>query len=312
MAKFTDYLKNIFWVLLILQFASPVFKTVKKQLSEYSEPKNKVGFLNFQSVIKSSNRWNKQLKKFFKDPEVKAILIKMDCPGGAAGSSQAICQEILYLKKQYPKPIITYTENVCASGAYYIAATTDYIIATNSSLVGSIGAKLSTQIKVKELLKDWKIQTYDIASGNYKNAGDPLSDMTEEQKTMLKDIVNESYEQFASDIAKYRHLPIAQKDIWANGKIFTGNEALKLKLVDEIGNQTTALEYIKKQILHSDREIELIKVKTPSTWKKLLHPNDTDSDDDDDDEVENSMSDSLANSFWNSFFVFAHKQGVTF
>lgn len=309
MAKFADYLKNIFWVLLILQFASPIFKTIKKTWSEYSEPKNKVGLVNMQSEITSANRWNKQLKKFFKDPEIKAILIKMDCPGGAAGSSQAICQEILELKKKYPKPIITYTENVCASGAYYIAATTDHIIATPSSLVGSIGAKLRTQVKIKELLKDWKIQTYDIASGNYKNAGDPLADMTEEQKTMLKDLVNDCYDQFANDIAKYRHLPIDQKDTWANGKIFSGNEALKLKLVDELGNQTTALEHIKKQILHSDREIELIKVAAPSALQKLLHPDDSDSDDD---EVENSISNSLAHSFWSSFFVFAQKQGVSF
>ncbi|MCX5924615.1 MAG: signal peptide peptidase SppA [Candidatus Dependentiae bacterium] len=308
MAKFADYLKNIFWVLLILQFASPVFKTIKKQLSEYSEPKNKVGLVNMSSVITSSTRWNKQLKKFFKDPEIKAILIKMECPGGAAGSSQAICQEILQLKKQYPKPIITYTENICASGAYYIAATTDYIIATNSSLIGSIGAKISTQFKVKELLKDWKIQTHDISSGAYKNSLDPFTDMTEEQKTMLKELVDDCYDQFANDIAQYRHLPIASKDSWANGKIFTGNDALKLKLVDEIGNQSVALEHIKKQILHSDREIELIKVAAPSALQKLLNPEGDDSDD----ELESSMSNSIANSFWNSFFVFAQKQGVTF
>ncbi|HSW77125.1 MAG TPA: signal peptide peptidase SppA [Candidatus Saccharimonadales bacterium] len=312
MAKFTDYLKNIFWILLILQFASPVFKTLKKTWSSISEPKNKVGLVNMQSVILSSHRWNKQLKKFFKDSDIKAILIKLDSPGGAAGSSQAICHEILQLKKQYPKPIIAYTENVCASGAYYIAAATDHIIATPSSLVGSIGAKINTQFKVKELLKDWKIQTHDISAGDYKNSLDPFTDLTEEQKTMLKNLVGDCYDQFANDIAAYRHLPIDQKDTWANGKVFTGNDALKLKLVDELGNQTVALEYLKKQILHSDREIELVKVKAPSTLHRLFHSNDCDADDDDDDEVKTSISDTFANSFWHSFFVFTQKQGINF
>src|SRR3990167_9141939 len=147
MAKFQDYIKNIFWVLLVLQFAPPVFKSIRKQWLDYVEPKNKIGLVVMNSVINSSSSWNKQLTKFFKDPEIKAILIKMDSPGGAAGSSQAIFQEILTLKQQYPKPIVTYFENMCASGGYYIACTTDHIVATSSALVGSIGSKIATQFK---------------------------------------------------------------------------------------------------------------------------------------------------------------------
>lgn len=291
MSKFQEYIKNIFWVLLILQFAPPVFKSVKKHWLDHIEPKNKVGLININSTIMSSTRWNKQLEKFFKDDEIKAILIKIDSPGGAAGSSQAICQEILQLKKSHPKPIIAYSENVCASGAYYIAATTDHIITTSSALVGSIGSKICTQFKVKELLQSYKVQPHTIASGNYKNATDPFDDFTEDQKKMLQEIVDDSYEQFSNDIVKYRHLNPAEKNLWGQGRLFTGNEALKLKLIDAIGNQTTAIDYIKKQILHADREIELIKAPTQSKLQKWMYP-----DSDNDDEVDESIADSLCRS----------------
>lgn len=301
MAKFQDYLKNIFFLLLILQLAPPIFKSVHKQWLEHVEPKNKVGLILLNTTIMSSHGWNKQLTTFFKDPEIKAILVKVESGGGAAGSSQAICQEIVKLKVQYPKPIVAYAENICASGAYEIAATTDYIVATSGALVGSIGSKFSTQFKIKEFLQNYKVQTHEFASSVYKNALDPLVDFTPEQKQMLQALVNDANEQLVNDIAKYRHLNVAQKNIWADGKIFTGNEALKLKLIDEIGNQTTALDFIKKQILHADREIELVKISGPSKWQQWMHPEAEESDDD--------MQNSFVTSFWKSLFCFVQKQG---
>ncbi len=289
MAKFQEYIKNVFWVLLVLQFAPSVFKSIAKHYNDYAEPKNKVGLILMNKMIISSASWNKQLTNFFKDPEIKAILIKFDSGGGAAGSSQAIAQEILNLKAKYPKPIISYVENICASGAYEVAAVTDYIVATGSALVGSIGSKITTQFKVKEFLQSYKIQTHDFASSVYKNALDPLVDFTPEQKQMLQQLVDDGADQFVCDIAKYRHLNLSSKNLWAEGKIFTGNEALKLKLIDEIGNQTTALNFIKKQILHVDREIELVAIKGPSMIQRWLHPEVEEMDD-----VQNSFGFSFA------------------
>lgn len=303
MSKLSDTLKNIFWVLLIIQFAVPVFKNLHKQWTDHIEPKNKVGMIVMSSMITSSTRYNKQLKEFFKDPEIKAILIKVDCPGGAAGSTQAICQEIINLKKQYPKPIVSYSENLCASGAYQVAANTDYIVTTSSSLVGSIGAKLNTQLRFKKLLEGYNVETVDISSGSYKNCCDPLAEITKQQKDMLQNVTDDCYEHFVADVVKCRHLSIDQKDVWANGKIFTGHQALGLKLIDEIGNQTTALDYIKKQILHSDREIELIKKAQPSILQKLMH-----TDDENDDEIGCCVSTTI----WGSLFGFLQKQGVSF
>lgn len=304
MARFQDYLKNIFWVILILQFAPVAFRTIYKQWSDHVDPKNKVGYIILNHMICSSTLLTKQLTQFFKDPEIKAILIKIDSGGGAAGSTQAICDEIIKLKQKYPKPIVSYIENVGASGAYEIAAMTDHIVSTGSAIVGSIGAKIPTQLNIKEFLQNYKIQTHEIASSNYKNAGDPLTDFTPEQKAMLQKIVDDGAEQFAQNIASHRHLDLSQKAQWAEGKVFTGAQGLSLKLIDQIGNQTTAIDYIKSQILHADREVELVKAPAPSKWQRLLHP-----EQDCDDEVQNSV----AVSFWQALFhVIGKEQGMQF
>lgn len=303
MAKFQEYLKNIFWVLLILQFAPSIFKSLSKQWSDHVEPKNKVGLIVMNCVINGSSNVNKQLTKLFKDPEIKAILIKIDSGGGAAGSSQAIFQEILQLKAQYPKPIVAYAENICASGAYQVATATDHIVATGSALVGSIGAKFSTIFKLKELAQNYKIQPHAIASGDCKNCLDPFVDFTDEQKKMLQAMVNDCYEQFMQDVAKQRHLNMTDKVHWAEGKVFTGNEALRLKLIDEVGNQTTAMNFIKKQILHADRDIEFVRIPGPSRFERWMHP---EADEDDDLECR------LATSVWQGFLNVVQHQSMRF
>ncbi|MBP6892562.1 signal peptide peptidase SppA [Candidatus Babeliales bacterium] len=303
MAKFQEYLKNIFWIILILQFAPSIFRSISKQWSDHVEPKNKVGLVLMNSMICASSNWNKQLTKLFKDPEIKAILIKIDSGGGAAGSSQAIFQEILQLKVQYPKPIVAYAENVCASGAYQIATATDHIVATGSALIGSIGAKFSTLFKLKEFAQNYKIGSHAIASGDCKNCLDLFVDLTDEQKKMLQAMVNDCYEQFAQDVAKQRHLNMTDKNCWAEGKVFTGNEALRLKLIDEVGNQTTAINFIKKQILHADREIEFVRIPGPSRFERWMHP---ESDEDDD------MECRLATSLWQGLFNTLQKSEIRF
>lgn len=288
MAKFSEHLKNIFFIILILQFAPIDLKNIKKHWLDNLEPKNHVGLISMNQPIFSSQHYSKQLQKYFKDPSIRAILLKIDCGGGAAGTTQALALEITQLKKEYPKPIVAYCENICASGAYYIAASTDHIVATGSSLIGSIGSKLSPQFKVKQLLQDYKVQPFTISTGIYKDALDPLTDLTPEQLNMLQQLSDDTYQQFVKDIAKQRHLPIQQKDSWANGKIFTGNDALKQKLIDAVGNQSTATDYIKQNILHSDKEIIFIKEPALSPFQQWFTQHDSDDE----------MQFNLTESFW--------------
>ncbi|MBI2352937.1 signal peptide peptidase SppA [Candidatus Dependentiae bacterium] len=287
MAKFTDYLKAFLLILILLKITPPIIKSLKQNWTENLESKNQVGCIIIDEQICSSQCYCNYLQKFFKDPEIKAILLKIDSPGGATGSTQAIALEIAQLKKEYPKPIVAYSENICTSGAYYVAVMCDYIVTTGSCVVGGIGAKLATQFKIKQLLKEYKIETLSISAGAFKNSLDPFSELTDEQKEMLQHLCNDTYEQFSCDVAKQRHLNIHQKNDWANGKIFNGNQALLLKLIDATGNESTALDYIKQNILHSDREIVLIKSCNPSLWQRLFQQTE-----------ENDTNFSLSESFW--------------
>ena len=295
MAKISEYLKIFFIIIVLLQIAPPILKNIKQQWLDNLDPKNLVGLVHINKPIYGAQCYNVQLVKYFKDPEIKAILLKIDCPGGASGASQAVALEILELKKLYPKPIVTYSENVCASGAYYIASMTDYIVTTGSCVVGSIGSKICTQFKLKELLTDYKVSTVSISSGSYKNVLDPFVDITDDQKVMLQQIADDSYLQFAIDVSRQRHVPLQNKDVWANGKLFSGSEALKLKLIDAIGNQSTAIDYIKQNILHSDREISFVKTAQPSVWSQLFNQ------DSDEDDSQCSISDKFCQSFVRAF-----------
>ncbi|MBM17895.1 MAG: signal peptide peptidase SppA [Epsilonproteobacteria bacterium] len=287
MSKISEYLKNFLFIIILLQVAPPILRQIKQQWVDSLEPKNQVALITINNTITSSVHYSKLLQKYFKDTEIKAILLKIDCPGGAAGTTQALAYEIAQLKKEHPKPIVTYSENLCASGAYYMASMTDYIVTTGSCIVGSIGSKIATQFKVKNLLADYKVQTVSIATGTHKDALDPFTDLTDQELQMLQKLTDDSYQQFTSDIAKQRHLPLQNKDSWANGKIFSGQEALKLKLIDAVGNQQAAVEYIKQNILHSDREIKFIKPAQPNQFQQWFKQYD------DDDEMQFALSESL-------------------
>ncbi len=196
MAKLTDYLKNIFFILILLQIAPPLLHSLKKRYLGVFEPKTQVGYLGIKGVLSDSYYYTKQLKKMFKNSDIKAILLKIESPGAAAGTAEAIANEIDYLKKEYPKPIITLSENIDTSGAYYISVATDYIIAPPSALIGSIGTVIPNQFKVKDFLDQYKIQYTTIKTGEYKDSTNPFTNPTPEQIAHLEGIPNYSYQNF--------------------------------------------------------------------------------------------------------------------
>lgn len=264
MAKLSDYLKNIFFIILILQFAPFLFKSIKKQYTDILEPKTQIAQLTIKGMILDSTYYTKYLKKFFKNQNIKAILLRIDSPGGAAGSSEAIAHEIELLKKEFSKPIISLCENVCTSGSYYIAASTDYIIAPPSALIGSIGTQIPYQFKLKSFIEQFKIYYNVIKAGDYKTATDPFTEVTPEQNANLQALANSSYQNFIQHVAKNRHR-IALKDAsqWANGKLFTALDAVQQGLIDEIGSITNAITKIKKLAI-IEGELEWVRPPTSS------------------------------------------------
>lgn len=243
---FSDILKNIFFLLIIVQLAPPLIQSIIKQYKNFIEPHTKVAVLPVNGILYSSDPYCKKLRMFFEDKEIKAILIKMECPGGASGTCQTIFDELKALKKYNPKPVIVLVENICASGGYNIACAADYIIAPGSSIIGSIGASLPYLFNVKELLAEIKVKYTPIKAGTYKNTTNPFVDMSEQEVALLQGVADDAYDQFVLEVSEQRKLSVAHSKEWADGKIFTGRQAKKLGLIDEIGSLENAIRAIKK------------------------------------------------------------------
>lgn len=279
--NFSNIMRNIFWVLILLSFAPSLIKTIKSSYADMLKSKTKVGVITIKNTITDSTTYAGQLKKFFEDKEIKAILIKFDCPGGSAGASQALFNEIKELKKQYLKPVVSWVQSVCASGGYYIATASDHIVTTPAAIVGSIGVYMPHP-QLKEFIEQFKLKYSVIEAGKFKTAGNPFLTTTPEQVAHLKAAVEDTYHQFVNDVAAQRpKLTLATSSVWADGKIFTGQQALKLGLVDELGSQTTAERCIKKKAQISG-EIQWVRPTCKNSLLKMLGSSDCDDDGSDD------------------------------
>lgn len=247
MARVTDYLKNIFFIIILLQIAPPIIQGFIKNYTHLLESQTKVAYLPIKGILYDSTHYVHYLRKYFKDNDIKAILLRIECPGSAAATGEIIAHEIELLKKEFPKPIITLCENICTSGAYYIASSTDHIIAAPSTFVGSIGATIPYQFRFDKLIKQYNVEYKEISSGEYKNCTDPFVETTPEQLAMLQSLSDDSYQNFVAHVAQHRHKLSKEKaQEWANGKIFTGNQGLKIGLIDQIGSQSDAITKIKE------------------------------------------------------------------
>ena len=256
----SEILKIVAFSLVALQFAPTVFKNLKTQYSNIAEHKTKVAIVTIDGTIDDSEKHIKNLKKYFEDKEIKAVVLKLDSPGGVSGSSQDIFYEILALKKEHNKKIITFVQNVAASGGYYIASATDYIITTPSAFIGSIGSYIAFPV-IKNFIEQYKIQYEIIKSGAYKTAGNPFNELTPEQRKMFQELSDSVYHQFLNDVVIQRKLSPDNHEKIGAGRIFTGEQAHKLGLIDEIGSHSTVVKALKEQA-GIDGKIDWVKAKT--------------------------------------------------
>ena len=199
------------------------------------QPHTKVAYMEIRGVLMDSSYHLKQIKRFFKDPEIKGILIKIEATGGASGTSQVMFHEISEIKKEFPKPLVVFVENVCASGAYWVACAADHIIASPAAWVGSIGVVIPYRFKLKQLINHFNIQYEPVKAGDFKNFSNPFVDTTPAEQQMMQDLVNQVYKEFTESVAHKRNkLSTAKTNEWANGKVFTGRQAFELGLIDEL------------------------------------------------------------------------------
>jgi protease-4 len=180
----------------------------------------------------------KLVRKYEKDRDIKAVLVRIDSPGGAVAPSQEVYSALRSLRKK--KKVVVSMGNLAASGGYYIASAADWIIANPGTLTGSIGV-IFMHFNVKGLLEMVKVDETTIKSGKYKDTLSPFRPVGETDREEIQGISDDVYGQFVRDVAEGRGLKEQEVRKIAEGRIYTGRRAKELKLVDELGSFEDAL-----------------------------------------------------------------------
>ena len=203
---------------------------------------DKVAIIPIEGEILGSRDAIDALHRYSRNSNVKAIIMRINSPGGAIAPSQEIYEEIRNVRARSGKPIVASLDSVAASGGYYIASACDRIIANPGSITGSIGVILQW-METKDLLAWAKLKPETITSGAMKAAGSPYQDLTDEQRAYFQDIVTQLHSQFVRAVAAGRKGKLTEAEVgrMADGRVFTGEQALRLKLVDELGNLDDAV-----------------------------------------------------------------------
>ena len=200
---------------------------------------DKIVIVAIEGVIVDATDISKELGDLAGRKDVKAVVLRINSPGGAVGPSQEIYSEVKRLRKT--KTVVASMGTVAASGGYYAAAAAEKIVANPGTITGSIGV-LVEFVDASELLAKIGIDGYVVKSGKFKDLGSPLRKMDAVELAMLQGLVNDVNGQFIAAVADGRGLTEEMVRGMADGRIFTGAQALALKLVDELGDLTDAID----------------------------------------------------------------------
>lgn len=206
-----------------------------------------------------------QLNKALEDDKTKAVLLRMNSPGGTVAASQEIYQLVEKLKAKN-KPVIVSMSDVCASGCYYIASAANYIVANPGTLTGSIGV-ISSSLNFKGLLDKLGISDQTFKAGKYKDMGSVTRDLNPEEKAILDALLADSYDQFLTDVAKGRSIERSKMEQIAQGLVYTGRQAIEKSLVDELGSYSDAIKATRKILLENYSYKDADSIEFEETWK---------------------------------------------
>lgn len=201
----------------------------------------------------SSNAVIELIKKATKNKNVKAIVIRINSPGGTVAASQELYNAVIEAKKE--KPVVVTMGDVAASGGYYIASASSAIFANPGTLTGSIGV-ITSYVNVHGLFQKLGLEGITIKSGKYKDIGNSTRPLTAEERKILQALLDDSYKQFLNDVSKGRNIPLSKVEKIAQGLIYTGKQAKEIGLVDHLGDYYKALEHAQKLAIKKFPELE--------------------------------------------------------
>jgi protease-4 len=196
---------------------------------------DRIGVVDLDGVILSPQPVVGQLKKFADDSSIKAIILHVNSPGGGVAASEEIYREVKRIRDEKKKRVVVSIETVGASGAYYIASASNKIYADQGSIVGSIGV-IVQWVNYGDLLKWAKLKDVLLKTGEFKDTGNPARDLTPAEQAYLQSLIDNMFGQFVQAVADGRGMKFDDVKAIANGKVWTGKEALAMKLIDDTGD----------------------------------------------------------------------------
>jgi protease-4 len=202
---------------------------------------DRVALVRVEGVILDAQQTVAEIKKFGEAPSVKAIVLRIDSPGGGVVPSQEIHDAVRRVRSKHNKTVIASMGSVAASGGYYIAAATDRILANPGTLTGSIGVIMETA-NLEGLLKKIGVESVVVKAGQHKDIGSPFRQMSDEERRLLQAVMDDVHQQFIEAVAEGRSLEVGDVTPLADGRLFTGRQAKEFKLVDEIGDLDDAIK----------------------------------------------------------------------
>lgn len=225
---------------------------------------DKVALVKLEGMMLNAAPVVEELRDYAEDHSIKAIVIRIDTPGGGVVVSQEIYNAVKNAKKE-GKKIVVSMGTVAASGGYYVAAAADKIVANPGTLTGSLGVKMEFA-NIEKLLEKIGVKGQVIKAGEYKDVGSPFRDMTVQEKKLLQDVIDDVHSQFIEAVAEGRKLPITEVKAIADGRIFTGRQALGLKLVDQLGDLADSIQVAgtlagikgKPQVIEKKKKVQFL------------------------------------------------------
>ena len=217
MSTFADFLRTIFWALVLLYTAPALVRNIRTVYANLLEQKAKIGIVSIKEMPNDPSFYTKQCKQFFEDPDIKAIVLSINGTTWSTRTAQALFAEIVSLKKTNIKPVIAWTATACSASGYYVACAADAIIATPAAMIGGIKATLP--------------------------AATPRTALSNEN---YQDLINQLSEQYIHDVIEQRpQLAGTAKNLWSDGRVLSGQKARAIGLIDEIGTQQTVEDFIR-------------------------------------------------------------------
>lgn len=242
--------------------------------------------LNIDQVIDSNSvrLWQRTLDRVTKLPNVEALILRINSPGGTVASTQALGRSLDRLKEDSELPIVAVVEDVAASGAYWLAASADSIFVLPGSIVGSIGV-VSPMFSIEGLMEQYGIKDDTVSVGEYKTAGSLFQDLDDDERAEILRRLTDIYEQFLAAVFEGREgrgeTPITMvklREDLAEARLFNGSEAIVNGLADFEGGQFEAIEHLTETLrdsgkLGENQKLNAFDTRMPSIWEELGTPN---------------------------------------